>query len=125
VLFQIDWKPDGIEKTFWPRLVPGSCFFHNLDEAADDLQILIAQVMKLRSTEKKISLMGNIPPLSSPSLFQEALLGQFGKWMSLFKNTARRESFYKPNSINTPIITLLRLQHTVAWILLSTLRPWQ
>ena len=114
VTFLVDWTPAGIQETLALAMSNGA--FKSLDEAADRLQILVSQVMRLRhAIEQKLS-----PP---PTSFHTGnLLGQLSTWLHLFENlllqscSASHLTFATNHNQRT---CLLRLQHTITWILLS------
>ncbi|PLB43293.1 hypothetical protein P170DRAFT_394813 [Aspergillus steynii IBT 23096] len=113
-IFLVDWTPVNIQETFASHLTPFHTTFSSLDQAADHLQVLVAQVMRLRNTEQQMSPTGTMPPL--PSSLKDIVLGQLQTWLSRFENL-RQQS---PSDFETnPLVSLLRLQHTIAWILLS------
>lgn len=121
VMFLVDWTPADIQETHTSQLLPSDSAFRSLDQAADHLQILVARVMRLRNTEQYISPVGEMPPL--PSSLKGVVLGQLGTWSSLFENMLQQGSFYETGSETYPLISLLRLQHTIAWTFLSSDGP--
>lgn len=124
VMFLVDWTPANIEETFMSLALPdssnggGSSTFYSLDQAADTLQILISQVMRLRNTEQQISPTGTMPPL--PSSLKDLVLAQLETWLSLFESLLRISTY---DSLSDSLVSLLRLQHTVACILLCGYGP--
>ncbi|KAJ2995080.1 hypothetical protein NUW58_g1372 [Xylaria curta] len=121
VMFLVDWTPADIQETLMSRLPPSGGAFKSFDQATDHLQILIARVMRLRNTEQQLSPLGKMPPL--PSSLKDIVLGQLETWLSLFENMLQQGGPYDTDSQTYPIITLLRLQHTVAWTFLSSYGP--
>ncbi|KAL4735900.1 hypothetical protein BDV11DRAFT_211666 [Aspergillus similis] len=121
VTFLVDWSPAGIQETFMSELPPSSSTYCTLDHAADHLQTLVARVMRLCNTKKQISPMGKMQPL--PSSFNGIVLGQLEKWSRLFENMLQQNSFYVTDPDTYPLVSLLRLQHTIAWILLGSCGP--
>lgn len=95
--------------------------FWSLDQAADHLQILVAQVMRLHNKEQQISPTGTMPPL--PSSLKDIVLGQLETWSSLFENLLQQGSPSESDFETDPLVSLLRLHHTIAWILLSGYGP--
>ncbi|KAL5336539.1 hypothetical protein BJX70DRAFT_389864 [Aspergillus crustosus] len=128
-IFIVDWTPANIQETFASHLIPSNSTFYSLDQAADHLQILVVQVMRLRNTEQQMSPVGTMPPL--PSSLKEIVLEQLETWSGLFETLLRRgsSSFYESKSDSfslsetNRLIPLLRLQHTIAWTLLSGYGP--
>ncbi|PWY78331.1 hypothetical protein BO70DRAFT_338872 [Aspergillus heteromorphus CBS 117.55] len=120
VSFLVDWTPGDIQETRMAP-IPPSCTcnttFHSLEQAADHLQILVAQVMRLCNTEQQLSPMGEMPPL--PSSLKDIVLGQLETWLSLFE----QGNPYTTDPEAYPLASLLRLQHTIAWILLRCYGP--
>jgi hypothetical protein len=121
VTFLVDWTPVDIQEMFTSELPPSGSSFRSLDEAADNLQILVTRVMRLCNTKQQISPMSKMPPL--PSAFGDIVLVQLETWSRLFKNILQQNSFYATDPKTYPLVSLLRLQHTVAWILLSSCAP--
>ncbi|KAE8358859.1 hypothetical protein BDV27DRAFT_163181 [Aspergillus caelatus] len=121
VMFLVDWTPDNIQETFTARLALLDRTFWSLDQAADHLQILVAQVMRLHSTQQQMSPTGTMPAL--PSSLKDIVLGQLETWSSLFENLLQQGSPSESGCETDPLVSLLRLQHTIAWTLLSGYGP--
>ncbi|KAB8231397.1 Zn(II)2Cys6 transcription factor [Aspergillus alliaceus] len=121
VMFLVDWTPANIQETFMSHLALFDSTFWSLDQAADHLQILIAQVMRLRNTEQQMSPTGTMPQL--PSSLKDIVLGQLETWSSLFENLLQQGSSSESDFETDPLVSLLRLQHTIAWTLLSGYGP--
>ncbi|KAI8954456.1 hypothetical protein F4801DRAFT_503236 [Xylaria longipes] len=121
VTFLADWTPAAIQETLMSQLLPPDGAFRSLDQAADHLQILVAQVMRLRYTEQQLSPAGKMPPL--PSSIKDIVLEQLETWSSLFGNMLQQGSSYETDSETYRRISLLRLQHTITWTLLSSYGP--
>lgn len=121
VTFLVNWTPADIQETFMSHLPPSNNTFRSLDQVADQLQVLVARVMRLCNTEQQISPMGKMPPL--PSSIKDIVLGQLETWLSLFESTLQQCSCYETDSETYPFVSLLRIQHTIAWILLSSCGP--
>lgn len=118
VTFLVNWTPADIQEKFMSHLSPSNNTFRSLDQAADHLQVLVARVMRLCNTEQQMSPMGKMPPL--PSYLKDTVLGQLEMWSGLFENILHQYSSYETGSETYPLVSLLRLQYTVAWILLNT-----
>ncbi|PTB65892.1 hypothetical protein BBK36DRAFT_1120967 [Trichoderma citrinoviride] len=123
VTFLVDWTPAEIQETLISHLAahPNSAF-QSLDQAADHLQSLVARVMSLRNTVQQMPSTGTmcLPPSSN----RDTLLGQLGTWSTLFENMLLQHgSSDETDSETYPLITLLRLQYTIAWTLLSSSGP--
>ncbi|KAJ5995160.1 hypothetical protein N7481_002137 [Penicillium waksmanii] len=119
-MFLVDWTPANIQEPFTSHLTLFHSTFWSLDQAADHLQILVSQVMWLRNTEQQSAPTTTMPPL--PSSLKDMVLGQLETWSSLFEKLLRgnrSESVFETDRL----ISLLRLQHTIAWILLSSHGP--
>ncbi|RYP55896.1 hypothetical protein DL771_012272 [Monosporascus sp. 5C6A] len=121
VTFLVDWTPADIQETLMSQLPPSDSAFRSLDQAADHLQILVARVMRLRNAEQQMSPTGKMPP--SPSSLKDTVLGQLETWSSLFQNMLQQRSSYETDSEIYRLISLLRLQHTIAWTFLSSYGP--
>ncbi|KAE8140404.1 hypothetical protein BDV38DRAFT_290132 [Aspergillus pseudotamarii] len=120
-MFLVDWTPANIQKIFTSHLALCDSTFRSLDQAADHLQILVAQVMRLRSTQQQMFPTGTMLPL--PSLFKDTVLGQLETWSSLFESLLQQGSPAESGFETDPLVSLLRLQHTIAWTLLSVYGP--
>ncbi|KAJ5170205.1 uncharacterized protein N7500_002988 [Penicillium coprophilum] len=118
--FLVDWTPADIQETLMFQLLPSGNTFQSLDQAADHLQVLVAWIMRLHNTEQQIALMGQVP---SPSSLKDIILRQLETWSNLFQNILQQRSSYEIDPKTYPLISLLRLQHTVAWIFLSNDGP--
>lgn len=120
-IFLTDWTPADIQETLATQMLPADRGFRSLDDAADHLYILIARVMRMRNAEHEIPPTGERPP---PSLSSKVtLLRQLETWSNLFQNMLRPDSLYEQYSDRGPLISLLRLQHTIAWTYLSGQGP--
>ncbi|KAI0971269.1 hypothetical protein F4678DRAFT_98987 [Xylaria arbuscula] len=118
VAFLIDWTPVDMHETPMPPHHPTSySAFRDLNQAADHLNSLVARVMRLRITGKQSYLTGETLP--SPS-FKDIILRQLETWSSLFENMLQQGN---SDSETHPRISLLRLQHTIIWTLLSSYGP--
>ncbi|KAL7928425.1 hypothetical protein V8C35DRAFT_318252 [Trichoderma chlorosporum] len=121
VIFLVDWTPMENQETLTYQSSAANDAFRSLDQAADHLQILIGQVMGIRNTEQQMFLMGSMP--SSPSPMTDLFLGQLETWLNLFENMLQRGDSYGTDSETYASISLLRLQHTIAWTLLQCHGP--
>lgn len=108
VTFLVDWTPVDTEETLPVNVLS----FRSLADATDHLQMLIARVMKLCNTKQEM-----LPSASSG--LKRIFLGQLDTWSRLFENMLRSSSFAADVNDTSPQISLLRLQHTIAWIYLS------
>lgn len=127
VMFLIDWTPADIQKTAVHQLAPFKSSFESLGQAADCIQMLIARVMSLRNEAQQMYPTGEIPPPPSSSSSKDVLLCQLETWSTLFENTLQRQhgssSSHNAGSESNTLATLLRLQHKIAWIFLSSYGP--
>ncbi|RAL13151.1 Zn(II)2Cys6 transcription factor, partial [Aspergillus homomorphus CBS 101889] len=123
VMFLVDWTPANMQDAFTSHLaLSDRSTFRSLDQAADHLQILVAQVMRLRNTGQQMSPTGTMPPL--PPSLKDSVLRQLGTWMRLFERFLLHQGIpRKSDAETTPLVPLLRLQHTIAWILLNGYGP--
>ncbi|KAM0285491.1 hypothetical protein ACHAQH_001441 [Verticillium albo-atrum] len=121
VTFLVDWTPANIQDALMPQLVFSDSAFWSLDQAADHLQILVARVMRLCNTEQQMLHMDQMP--SSPSSTKDLVRGQLEMWSSLFDDMLQQGSSYETDSGTSALVSLLRLQHTVSWILLNVSGP--
>ncbi|KAI0160513.1 hypothetical protein GGR57DRAFT_455607 [Xylariaceae sp. FL1272] len=117
----VDWIPADIQDTPILRLRPYDNAFQSLEEAADHLQILVARVMRVRNAEQQMCPTGNVP--LPPPPYRDMVLGQLETWSCLFRDMLRQGTFYETDSKSDPLITLLRLQYTISWTLLSSYGP--
>ncbi|PYH92819.1 hypothetical protein BO71DRAFT_485116 [Aspergillus ellipticus CBS 707.79] len=121
VTFLVDWTPNDIQETWMTPVPPSDGTFQSLEQAANHLHILVARVMRLCNTEQQLSPMGKMPPL--PSSLQDIVLEQIETWSRLFENTLHQGNTHATDPATYPLASLLRLQHTIAWILLSSHGP--
>ncbi|KAI1743287.1 hypothetical protein F4680DRAFT_409694 [Xylaria scruposa] len=121
VTFLVDWTPADIQETLTSHLLPSGSSFRSLDQAADHLYILVARVMRLRNMEQGIFPTSKMPPAHSS--LKDFILGQLEMWSTLFENMLQQGSYREAYSETQPLITLLRLQHTTSWTLLSSYGP--
>jgi hypothetical protein len=124
VTFLVDWTPADIQETLMSsQLPPSDSAFRSLDQAADHLHALVARVMRLRwhNTEQQMSPTDEMPPSSSSLI--GIVLGQLETWSALFENMLQQGSSYQTDPDTYRLVSMLRLQHTIAWTLLSTYGP--
>ncbi|KAJ0414888.1 hypothetical protein BJY00DRAFT_318387 [Aspergillus carlsbadensis] len=112
--------------------------FHSLDHAADTLQILVARVVRLCNTGQQVSPLGTLPPL--PASVGDVLLAQLETWAARFENMLldlhldpqlRQEQQGSGSAYameggphhHHPLVSLLRLQYSIARILVATAGP--
>ncbi|PNP51244.1 hypothetical protein THARTR1_08148 [Trichoderma harzianum] len=120
--FLVDWTPIDVQETIMPHLLPSNNAFRSLDQAADQLQILVARVMGLRNMEQQMIFTGEIP-LPPPSSIKDDILSELEAWSSLFENMLQQGNSYETDSEAYPLISLLRLQYLITWTLLSSYGP--
>lgn len=117
--FLLNWTPAGIQDALMSQLPSSDSAFQSLDQAADHLQTLLAWVMRLRNAEQQMSPMVETPP--SPWSVKDIPGGrQLEVWSNLFENLLQQDSSCETDLETNSLISLLRLQHTIIWILLST-----
>lgn len=117
----VDWIPAGIQEATTSTFPISENGFLSLDQATDSLQGLLARAMRLFWEEQERSLPG-VVPLSSLAM-KQTLLEQLERWSSLFEHLLQRDFSLLLETTAYTQVTLLRLQHTIAWILLSSLGP--
>jgi hypothetical protein len=86
ISFLVDWTPVDIQETFVSQLPPDGAF-PSLDLAADHLQAVVAQAMRLHHTVQQMSPMDRMPPTLLS--LKHIVLGQLETWLRSFKNTLR------------------------------------
>ncbi|XXH04607.1 hypothetical protein Hte_011024 [Hypoxylon texense] len=122
VTFLVDWTPGDIQETPGSRLPPSEGAFLSLDQAADQLQILVARVMRLHNTEHQMSPTGEMPPPTRSR--KKILLEQLEIWSGLFETMLQESSgSYVADPETSRLVSLLRLQYTIVWILLRSYGP--
>ncbi|KAL5357718.1 hypothetical protein BJX96DRAFT_23601 [Aspergillus floccosus] len=122
VTFIVDWTPLDIQEETCTSPLPSSdSSFQSLDHAADHLQTLVAQVMRLRHTEQQMSPTERI--LLSPPSLKDIVLNQLETWSAVFENSLQQGSAWDAASGADPLVSLLRLQHTITCMLLRTCGP--
>ncbi|OAR02631.1 hypothetical protein LLEC1_07446 [Akanthomyces lecanii] len=127
VLFLLDWSPNYTQTTTTYLCPSPDDAFETLDQAADQLQTLVARVMGLRNTAEQMLPTAKTWPPPPPSHSKVVLLGQLKTWARQFEKMLRREQdgreTYKSNIGANPVETLLRAQHKTAWIFLNSYGP--
>lgn len=121
VTMLVDWIPAGIQRTITSQFPVSENGFLSLDQATDDLEVLVARTMRLHWKEQERSLPGAIPP--SSLILKQTVLEQLETWSSLFEHLLQRDLSLLSDPMAYTQVTLLRLQQTIAWILLSSLGP--
>jgi hypothetical protein len=124
VTFLVDWSPVDIQETFMSQRLPSDSTFRTLDQAADHLQILVAQAMRLRwNAEKQLSPMGEIRPsfssLESLVLWQLKKCGQVSSKTYCNEAALVRQILKPPARLTAPATTYCRMHPT------QQLRTWQ
>lgn len=107
--YLVDWTPAEIQETPVSQFTSSGSAFRSLDEAADRLHILGAQIMRLRNTEKQTP--------QTPSSINDILFWQLQTWLRLFDIMLRQGSSDNIDSQASRLISLLRVQHTAITIL--------
>ncbi|KAI0855265.1 hypothetical protein F4860DRAFT_496800 [Xylaria cubensis] len=121
VTFLVDWTPADIQETLTSQILPSGSAFRSLDQAADHLYILVARVMRLRNMEQVTTPTSKMPP--SHSSLKDIILGHMETWSNLFENMLQHGNSNETDSETHRLITMLRLQYTIAWTLLSSYGP--
>ncbi|KAK1569917.1 sugar transporter [Colletotrichum navitas] len=117
VTFLVDWTPADIQDTLASQHPPSDSPFRSLDQAADHMTSIVARVLMLRNTEQQIPPIGKMRP--SPSVAKNILRGQLETWSIFFEYMQQQGNSNEMDSETYPLISLLRLQHTIAWTLLQ------
>lgn len=121
VMFLVDWTPTNIQETFMSHVALFDGAFRSFDQAADHLQVLVAQVMRLRNKDQQMFPTGAMSALSSS--LKDIVLGRLETWSSLFENFMQQGSPSESDFETDRLVSLLRLQHTITWTLLSVCGP--
>jgi len=120
--FLVDWIPTNAnEETLMSQFPPSDSAFRSLDEASDHLYPLVARVMRLRHTQQEISMTATMSPLTSS--LKDTVLEQLEAWSNRFENMLQKGRSHETDSETPPLVSLLRLQYTTTWILLSSYGP--
>ncbi|PVH91947.1 sugar transporter [Periconia macrospinosa] len=118
VQMSVIWDPVSLQKSFTSQCLNSDTVFHSLDEAADHLQILSTQIMRLRwCTEKDQKIFTAEQMQPSLSILHNIVLGQLETWSSLFEKMLQHCS---SSEVNSMAVSFPRLQYLIAWILLNT-----
>ncbi|KAL5089152.1 hypothetical protein Trisim1_006005 [Trichoderma cf. simile WF8] len=117
--FLVDWTPIDVQEARTPDFLPFNSTFRSLDQAADRLQILVAQVMGLRNAEQEMYFTGEMPPPPPPSIKND-ILRELETWSNLFENMLQQGKSHETDAEAYPLIPLLRLQYAITWTLLSS-----
>ncbi|SPJ72123.1 uncharacterized protein FTOL_01851 [Fusarium torulosum] len=124
VMFALDWTPAGIQEPSIWQLVPSDIAFQSPGQAVDSLQMLVAQAIRLRNTDGQMYPTGKITSPDSHSSPKDILLDQLETWLGLFENMLQLQHHSsRTNSESNALITLLQLQHRIAWIFTHSYGP--
>ncbi|KAM0208979.1 hypothetical protein ACHAQI_006675 [Fusarium lateritium] len=124
VMFALEWAPADIQEPSIWQLLPSDISFETLCQACDSMQMLVAQAIRLRNTDEQMYPTGKITSPDSHASPKDILLDQLETWLGLFENMLQlRNNSSATNSGSDMLITLLRLQHKVAWIFTSSYGP--
>ncbi|KAI6764390.1 hypothetical protein HG530_008179 [Fusarium avenaceum] len=124
VMFALDWTPADIQEPSIWQLLPSDIAFQSLGQAVDSMQMLVAQAIRLRNTDEQMYPTGKITSPNSYSSPKDTLLDQLETWLGLFDNMLQLQDHCpRTNSESTTLITLLQLQHKIAWIFTSSYGP--
>ncbi|KAI6785909.1 uncharacterized protein J7T54_006248 [Emericellopsis cladophorae] len=118
VMFLVDWTPVDVQEQHISQLSPCDGAFLSLEQAADHLQVLVARVMSLRNAEQEMSATGQVS--KPPSSCKEIIFEQLNVWLGLFGNMQQQNGFHETDAGSDPLMSLLRLHHIMACILLSS-----
>ncbi|KAI0192412.1 hypothetical protein F4808DRAFT_443096 [Astrocystis sublimbata] len=115
----VDWTPVDIQDALTPQLPPSDITFSSLEHAADCLQVLIAEVMRLRNMGPLMCSEDQVP--SSLLSLKDSVLARLETWSTLFENMLQQhDNSYESPPETHQLISLLRLQHTLVWTFLSS-----
>ncbi|KAM0231330.1 hypothetical protein ACHAP5_011125 [Fusarium lateritium] len=121
VMFALDWAPAEIQEPSIWQLLPSDIAFETLGQAGDAMQMLVAQAIRLRNTDEQMYPTGKITSPGSHSSPKDILLDQLETWLGLFENMLQlQNNSSRTNSGSVMLITLLRLQHKIAWVFTSS-----
>ncbi|KAL4731658.1 hypothetical protein ACLX1H_000636 [Fusarium chlamydosporum] len=117
--YMVDWSTVDIQESaeevtlFWKGM------FESVDQAADCLQTLVSQTMELQWMAQGVKFADGAPPEAS----KEYVIGKLETWSRCFEEMLTRTNQYGKDIKNCRLISLLRLQSKVLWILACGLGP--
>lgn len=120
-----DWTPADLQNNIMPQL-PSSCgdAFLSMDQAADYLLPLVAWAIMLRSASQKPRLPTDRVVPGNLSSRGKTIIRHLDKWLVLFENMLLHYGeVYLADCKARRVISLLRLQHGLAWIVLGSIGP--
>lgn len=117
----VDWSPSNFAHTSISQPTVFHNAFVSLDQAADELQMLVTHVMRLRNAEQDMSQISSVSRVSCA--LKRSVLGRLEKWSSLFDALLQQGIISQPVTGVDPLVPLLRLQCIIAWVLMSSFGP--
>ncbi|KAK5049360.1 hypothetical protein LTR84_004289 [Exophiala bonariae] len=121
VTFLVDWIPTDTHDTIMSQSSPSDDVFQTLDQAADCLQILVNEVLRLHNTGQQFN--GTSEMSASLFISRPIVLRQLEVWLNRFQNMVPRDTSHENDTDTGRLISLLRLKYGVAWIHLSSFGP--
>ncbi|KAG8672832.1 hypothetical protein FPOAC1_006124 [Fusarium poae] len=114
--YLVGWSPVDIQETGREALFSSEAF-ESVDDAANHHQILLARAMRLYWMAQESSFLGGVPSVDSKQL----VIAELETWRYQFDDTLSTTNHYSTDIVH--LTTLLKLQNTVLWILVSSLGP--
>ncbi|KAM0360068.1 hypothetical protein ACHAPZ_005472 [Fusarium culmorum] len=116
--YLVGWNAENTQETPEQEALFPNNAFDSVEHAANCHQVLLARAMRLHWMAQEASFTEGVPPTASKQLVIE----QLETWSHLFEqmlSTINRHGVIGSSRLET----LLRLQNTVLWILISSLGP--
>ncbi|CEI62291.1 unnamed protein product [Fusarium venenatum] len=116
--YLVGWSPVDTQETGEEALFLSNTF-ESVDHAANCHQMLLARAMRLHWMAQEASFIDGVPSVDSKQLVIEEL----ETWRHRFDDMLSTINYYIVDIEENRLITLLKLQNTVLWILVSSLGP--
>ncbi|KAM0495817.1 hypothetical protein ACHAP8_007722 [Fusarium lateritium] len=116
--YLVGWSPVDTQETGEEALFLSNAF-ESVDHAANCHQLLLARAMRLHWMAQEASFIDGVPSVDSKQLVIEEL----ETWRHRFDDMLSTINHYSSDIEANRLVTLLQLQNTVLWILVSSLGP--
>ncbi|GKU06843.1 c6 transcription [Fusarium langsethiae] len=117
--YLVGWSPVDIQVTFGEEPLFLNEAFESVDHATNCHQVLLARAMGIHWMAQEASFVDGVPSVYSKQLVIEEL----ESWSRRFQDMLSTNNHYSTDIESNRLITLLKLQNIVLWILVSSLGP--
>ena len=117
--YLVTWDPSDIPEPLPPSklpVAPCNYSFHSVDQAAEQLQTLVSQAMKL--FHSRLQLISPIEErLPSSTIHKDTIIRQLEAWSNSFEHMLQNS--HVSSDQDPAFLCLLRLQYLISWTLVS------